>query len=131
MGRKPCGPWRRLAESEASQSLGEWEGAPHLFKYATLYAAVRRHATPDVVDGWESWQAAAFLGIGIPEPEESGDVPSVGGRDIAVERAEYLLAQQQGRDVAPPAPDVPRPPSNDPRFMESFANLTAPVVTDA
>lgn len=108
MGSKPSGPWRRVADGEDPPSLGPYEDAPHLYKYAILYQACAKASGgtigPDTIDRWESWQAASYLGVGLTVPDEG--LPS-SGRDIMTEHAEYLLAVQEGRDVEPPQPDAP------------------------
>lgn len=80
--------------------------APHLFKYALLYQGVAKSSAgaigPDVVDTWESWQCAAYLGVGLPTPDEA-----MPGRDVMAEHVAWLEARAEGVDLEPPAPDVP------------------------
>ncbi len=89
--------------------LGPWEDAPHLFKYALLYRSVARASGgtigPDVVDGWESWQTAAYLGVGIPGEEADGEkVDDRSPETIIREKQEFFdaLRKAQLEGTAPP-----------------------------
>lgn len=110
MGQKPSGPWRRVADGDPHVDLGPYEAAPHLFKYAILYAQIARVSGgaigPDVVDGWESWQTTSYCGIGLPVPDEA-QPGATGGRDVMAEHATWLEARAQGIDLPPPEPDMP------------------------
>lgn len=108
MGQKPSGPWRRVADGEDPPSLGPYEDAPWLYKYAILYQACAKASGgtigPDTVDRWESWQAASYLGVGLTVPDEG--LPG-SGRDLMGEKIAYLEATARGEDVEPPQPDAP------------------------
>lgn len=109
MGPKPSGPWRRVDDGSAP-SLGPYEDATHLWKYATLYDAVARRSNgaigPDRVDTWESWQCASFLGVGLPTPDEA--MPGADGvSPVMAKRIEWLEARAKGEEIAPPEPDLP------------------------
>lgn len=111
MGTKPSGPWRRLADGEPRVDLGPYEAAPHLFKYAILYHGIAQASGgsigPDVVDQWESWQCAGYLGVGLPTPNEAMPGANSSGRDVNAEHFAYLAAQAEGREMEPPVPDAP------------------------
>lgn len=108
MGAKPSGPWRRVADGEAPPSLGPYEDAPHLYKYAILYQAIAKASGgaigPDTVKLWESWEAASYLGVGLTVPDEG--LPGT-GRDLMAEKIAYLEAVARGEDAEPPQPDPP------------------------
>ncbi len=114
MGDGPSGPWRKLEDGEESAPLGTYESAPHLFKYALLYQTIAQRSNgtigPDAVDAWESWQAAAYLGIDLPLPEgaEPGDV-NVGRNpvDVVKEKTAYFAALQQAQRDGTPPPEPP------------------------
>lgn len=111
MGAKPSGPWRRLADGEPCVDLGPYEAAPHLFKYAVLYQAVARVSGgaigPETVNQWESWQCAAYLGVGLPTPDEAQPGAEAGVSPVMAKRIEWLEARAKGEEIAPPEPEVP------------------------
>lgn len=108
MGTKPSGPWRRVDGGDAP-SLGPYEDAPWLWKYATLYDSVAHRSNgaigPDQVDSWESWQCASYLGVGLPTPDEAQ--PGAGVSPVMAKRIEWLEARARGEEIAPPEPDLP------------------------
>ncbi len=113
---KPVGPWRAVDDDDDDSPplpLGPYEDAPHLFRYALLYRSVARASGgtigPDVVDGWESWQTAAYLGVGLPATDDGDVDPNAGRdpRDLVREKNEYFAALQQAQRDGTPPPEPP------------------------
>jgi hypothetical protein len=113
---KPVGPWRKVDEEadEPPPPLGPYEDSPHLFRYALLYRAVARASGgtigPNVVDTWEPWQTAAYLGVGLPADEadnESGATAGMSPEEIVKEKNEYFAKLQQAQRDGTPPPEPP------------------------
>lgn len=119
MVRGPYGPWRRLEDDEPPPSLGIYEHAPHLFKFAVLYHRMGRLGiSPPVVRQMTPQQVGAFLGVGLLGTDATPTGPV---RDVNRERFEWLAEIQEARDAGdearavdleahPPPPDVPQAP---------------------
>ncbi len=114
MGGKPVGPWRAVDEGDDPVPLGPYENAPHLFKYAQLYRAVAQASGgtigPDTVNGWESWETAAYLGVGLPLPEGAEPGTNVDPRSpevIIKEKQAYFEALQKAQRDGGPPPEMP------------------------